>query len=163
MLQWRHFALVHREDLPQVTVEVFESVSIHPSVILRRTGRASTRRNGFLHHRIDFLSAADLECIDDLGIALGVGNLLLGESAKELLYEKHGKDIFTDHHAGRILIGKLRVEGEPEFGKELDGFFEVLDRQIDEDLLNHGKSIAGGNSVWILLNAKDISMGSGAK
>src|SRR5690606_6185456 len=59
------------------------------------------------------------------------------EAGELLPGEQHHEDVVGDHHAGRGLVGELRIEGEAQAAEELDRALEVAHRQIDEDLAGH--------------------------
>src|SRR5262245_65162776 len=67
-----------------------------------------------------------------------VGDALARERAEELLHEQHHVQVLAEDHAGRVLVGELRVERVAELREEIHGALQVPDGQVDEDLQVHG-------------------------
>lgn len=64
----------------------------------------------------------------------GIGDLSSRERLEEFFHQQHGEKVLINDQAGGIFVGELRIEFEPDPGEEIGRPFEVLHRQIDEDL-----------------------------
>src|SRR5262249_17336936 len=50
------------------------------------------------------------------------------------LDQQHHERLLADDHAGGVVVGELRVEGEAELGEERDRSLQVADGQVEEEL-----------------------------
>src|SRR6185312_14935056 len=90
-----------------------------------------------LHHRVDRRAAVAGEREERLGLLVRVADVALGERAEERLGEEHHEGLVAQDHAGRLVVGELRVEREAELAPEGLAPREVFHREVQEELVRH--------------------------
>ena len=107
-------------------------------MILPGIGRGAAGRQRLRHHLVDLRPAVARQGDQNFGGAGRVGDGLLGEALEEWLDQQHHVIVvLAHHHAGTLLVGELRVEGETQALEEGLAPGHVLDGQVHEDLAGH--------------------------
>ncbi|MNV47265.1 hypothetical protein D3C71_1391260 [compost metagenome] len=126
------------DQFPNVAVQVFEAVRVHEAVVLRlaRYGAAGSACAG--DQVVDFGAAFARQADQHFGCLFGVHQRFAGKALEEIARQEHGVDVIADDHAGALLVGEIRVEGEAQLLEEVLRFLHVADGDVDEYLLVHG-------------------------
>jgi hypothetical protein len=135
-----HCARLHIQQFPNVAVQVLIPVRVHKTMVLWFiVGRAASG-DSLTHQLVNLCAALAVQSDQHLG-AFGRVTDLFGRECFELIVrQQHRKDVFTDDHARSGLVSKLLVERVTEFGKKLDGLFQIFDRQVYENFGSHNFS-----------------------
>src|SRR5262245_20563099 len=127
-------ALLHEGEVPNMSVEVLKSVNIHKTEVLRLVKGCASSCTGLANHFIDFIPARRRQTYQDLGILGCVANVPWRERFELWMSQQHHVNVVAHDHAGRSVVGELRVKAEPELRKKLHGLLEIFHRQIHENL-----------------------------
>src|SRR5262249_50184851 len=134
-------ALLHEGEFPNMSVEVLKSVSVHETVVLRLVKGCASSCTGLANHFIDFTPAGRRQTYQDLGILGCVANFPWRERFELWMSQQHHVNVVAYDHAGRSVVGELRVKTEPELRKKLHGLLEIFHRQIHETLFGRHFSL----------------------
>lgn len=115
-----------------------KTVAVHEAVILRFVIRRTTRRNRFAHHAVHTLATVERKGQQHFGGLFRVTYRQRREAGEFFPCQQHHKNAVADDHAGRGVVGELRVEGKSEPGEKGNRGLEIGDRQVDENLRSHG-------------------------
>jgi hypothetical protein len=120
-----------------MAVEVLKAMPVHEPVVLGfgigAPSRRDCLRNKLVHSATVLAGKRDQHLRALRGIRHGIGSELLELGVSQ----QHNVGVFAHDHAGGGLVGELRIELETEFSEELFGLWQILDRQIDEDIGSH--------------------------
>src|SRR5262245_50765709 len=134
-------ALLHEGEFPNMSVEVLKSVSVHETVVLRLVEGCASSCTGLANHFIDFTPAGRRQTYQDLGILGCVANFPWCERFELWMSQQHHVNVVAHDHAGRSVVGELRVKAEPELRKKIYGLLEIFHRQIHENLFGRHFSL----------------------
>src|SRR5215831_12765598 len=124
-----------------MSVEVLKSVTIHETVVLRLVEGCASGRTRLANSFIDFTPAGRRQTYQDLGILGCVANFPGRERFELWMSQQHHINVVAHDHAGRSVVGELRVKAESELRKKLHGLLEIFHRQIHENLFGRHFSL----------------------
>ncbi len=105
-------------QIPGVTVEVFEGVAVHETVVLWVPRSGSTSRDHLDVWIIKFLATTAGGGHDDFGALCCVAKGLFGKSLEEFFDPEHDVDVRLDNHTGCSFARERRFEFESQGTKE---------------------------------------------
>src|SRR5437868_9647542 len=140
---WYLGAGVHENQLPQVSVEVFERMPVHEPAIFRLARDRTARRDRRCDDAVDFRTALARKADQHFGARFRVAELLLREGPEERLGHEHDERRFVEDHAGRALGREPRLEREAELGEKHLRAIDILYGEIYVDLARHWSSFVG--------------------
>jgi hypothetical protein len=124
-----------------MTIEVFESLVDHETVVfqrMRNTGARSARPGDQI---LQFFAALAAQANNDLVGLLRRRHGFIDQRSEEGLGHQHGVDAVVDNdHVGRVVAAVLRLDSEAEAGKECPRPVKIADRKVEDDLLVHDAS-----------------------
>jgi hypothetical protein len=118
-------------------IEILEAMLVHEAVILGVHRGGCARGDSFGDQLIDLGSTVRGQAHDRFRASGRVAELLLGESLEEALNQQHDVDVLSHDHAGRVLVGELRIKRIAQTGEEFYGPLQFLDRQVYKNLRCH--------------------------
>src|SRR3981081_238777 len=112
-------------------------MSVHETVVLWFLVGCSARGDRITNHFIDLSPALGRQTYKHFCVLLCIANFFGSKSLELGFSQQHDEYVIAHDHAGGRLVGKLRIELEAEFCKELYGLIEILDWQIHKDFGGH--------------------------
>src|SRR4029450_4298178 len=100
---------LHIDQFPDMAIEILKAMAIHESLVLRFSRRTSAACDSLFNQLINLCAALARKADKNLRVFLCIADRLVRERCEETLSQQHGKDVVTENHTRRLIIGKLRL------------------------------------------------------